>query len=380
MVEKAVNSIVKWPGGKSAEADLLLPLIPDYAGRFIDPFVGGGAILFSQMPRNAEVNDLSAELIALYRAVKKQDKTFFEFIQALENARSSLNWVNQRKNSELFLDLFRRFSRLELGKQELDFLVQDWILSHRNQLLDLIPMDIGSEIFLEEVKKNIVRKLIRVKYLQDGKNESLEIDLQPNIETAMHSAYYMYIRHLYNNSSRLRLSQAFGLATFYYLREFCYSSMFRFNKLGEFNVPYGGMAYNGKDFGKKIENIRGLRGSLSRVQLHNKDFEDFLLKIRPRSNDFVFLDPPYDTEFSDYDGNDFNRHDHERLAQVLTGLDSSFLLVIKNTPFVRNLYGAIPGVETRVFDKQYTVSFQNRNNQQTKHLVMTNYAPAFSAI
>ena len=63
----------------------------------------------------------------------------------------------------------------------------------------------------------------------------------------------MYFRYLYNNRKKLKLSDEFYCAVFYFIRDYCYAAMFRYNANGEFNVPYGGISYNRKDFNKKVE-------------------------------------------------------------------------------------------------------------------------------
>jgi len=88
---------------------------------------------------------------------------------------------------------------------------------------------------------------------------------------------------------------------------------------------------------------------------------------------FIFLDPPYDTEFSTYDQNEFNQGDQIRLANFLTNeVNSKWMLIIKNTEFIHRLYEK-EGVFINYFDKSYTVSFMNRNNKNSEHLMITNY-------
>ena len=185
----------------------------------------------------------------------------------------------------------------------------------------------------------------------------------------------MYVRHLYNYANDLNLTPASSISTFYYIREFCYSSMFRFNKDGKFNVPYGGMAYNTKNFYSKICRLQLpiYQDYLGWADIHNTDFEEFFQRISPDKNDFIFLDPPYDSDFSTYDGNSFGKKDHERLANFMATTSANFMMVIKNTKFVMDLYGGISGVQFQVFDKKYMVSFQNRNDKRAKHLIITNY-------
>ena len=54
--------------------------------------------------------------------------------------------------------------------------------------------------------------------------------------------------------------------------------------------------------------------------------------------DFIFLDPPYDTDFSDYEKATFDKKDQERLAKCLYKTKAKFILIIKDTPFISSLY------------------------------------------
>ena len=90
-----------------------------------------------------------------------------------------------------------------------------------------------------------------------------------------------------------------------------------------------------------------------------------------RETDFMFLDPPYDTEFSDYEGNAFTKLDQARLAVCLSKTKAKFLLIIKNTPFIEDLYSN--GFYIRRFDKQYTYNVRSRNDRAAEHLIITNY-------
>ena len=151
--------------------------------------------------------------------------------------------------------------------------------------------------------------------------------------------------------------------------------MFRYNDDGDFNVPYGGIAYNSKTMSKKIAYYRSaqLRRRMRNTRVYNLDFEEFLRQCNPGEDDFVFLDPPYDTEFSSYAGNDFTRDDQRRLARyMIDECRAKWMMIIKNTDFIYGLY-AVDGINIRVFDKEYLVSFMNRNDRKAKHLLITNY-------
>ena len=66
-----VEPILKWAGGKRQLLGELLPLVPEYTGKYIEPFLGGGAMFFALSPENAVLADCNEELIALYKTVSK---------------------------------------------------------------------------------------------------------------------------------------------------------------------------------------------------------------------------------------------------------------------------------------------------------------------
>lgn len=214
-----------------------------------------------------------------------------------------------------------------------------------------------------------------MKVLEFSKQCLPEKDLCDNIETAIKGSLYMYFRRLYNDKKISEDDEILHCSLFYFIRNYCYSGMFRYNDNGEFNVPYGGIAYNSKTLDKKIDYY--LSETLSRhfadTIIENLDFEVFLRKYRPTEDDFVFLDPPYDSEFSTYAQNEFTGKDQARLADfMINECKAKWMLVIKNTDLIYSLYNK-EGIKIRSFDKEYTVSFMNRNDKKAKHLLITNY-------
>ena len=81
-----LSPIVKWAGGKEQELKYILPNIPDRFTRFIEPFVGGGAVYFSMKNKNMLINDKSVELITLYNNIKYNNNDFISHLQSLQNA------------------------------------------------------------------------------------------------------------------------------------------------------------------------------------------------------------------------------------------------------------------------------------------------------
>ena len=126
---------------------------------------------------------------------------------------------------------------------------------------------------------------------------------------------------------------------------------------------------------KKLSYYRSesLLNHFGRTKIYNMDFEDFLRKTQPKEDDFVFLDPPYDSKFSTYAQNTFTKEDQERLAGLMIKeCRAKWMMIIKNTEFIYNLYNK-DGINIRRFDKEYMVSFMNRNDKKVTHLLITNY-------
>ena len=55
--------ILKWAGGKTQMLKDLLPKVPASYGRYIEPFIGGGAMFFALNPNDAIIADSNPELI-----------------------------------------------------------------------------------------------------------------------------------------------------------------------------------------------------------------------------------------------------------------------------------------------------------------------------
>ena len=184
----------------------------------------------------------------------------------------------------------------------------------------------------------------------------------------------MYFRNVFNQiaAGKLVSTKQYQIANFYFIREYCYGSMFRYNAKGEFNIPYGGISYNKKDFSAKIRYMFGedIGRLLRRTKLCCQDFEEFMNGLELTERDFMFLDPPYDTDFSEYEGREFDRDDQKRLADFLKGTKARFLLVIKNTAYIYSLYQE--GFRIFSFDNRYLYNMRSRNDRKAEHLLITN--------
>jgi len=69
---KLVTPFLKWVGGKRQIMPSIVDLLPKNIGsyNYVEPFIGGGAVLFNLQPKNAIINDFNAELINVYTVIK----------------------------------------------------------------------------------------------------------------------------------------------------------------------------------------------------------------------------------------------------------------------------------------------------------------------
>lgn len=156
-------------------------------------------------------------------------------------------------------------------------------------------------------------------------------------------------------------------AVYYFINKTAYSGMIRYNKRGEYNVPYGRY----KKLNSKLVSEDHSR-LLQTADIMCGDYED-VFKLCDEK-DFVFLDPPYDCIFSDY-GNEeirdgFNEREHRRLAEAYYRLPSRALMVIGLTDLTYELYKDSIVYE---YEKSYTVNIRNRFKSSGKHILVTNY-------
>ncbi len=120
---------------------------------------------------------------------------------------------------------------------------------------------------------------------------------------------------------------------FYYQRKICFRGMMRYNKNGKFNIPFGKYkTINYEDLkNKKYKEL------LQNTEILNKDYE-YIFQNYNDENNFMFLDPPYDSEFTDYGYCKFGKEEHIKLANLFKETKIKCLMIIGNTKFINDLY------------------------------------------
>lgn len=95
--------ILKWVGGKRQLLPTINPLLPKKITTYVEPFLGGGAVLFDLQPKKAVINDFNEDLINVYRVVKENPE---ELLILLEE--------HDRNNSEEYYYKIRSLDRLDI--------------------------------------------------------------------------------------------------------------------------------------------------------------------------------------------------------------------------------------------------------------------------
>jgi len=118
-------------------------------------------------------------------------------------------------------------------------------------------------------------------------------------------------------------------ALVYYLNRTCFNGLPRYNSKGEFNVPFG--KYNNivyqRDFTAHLPVFAGW-------ELRCGDFE----KLTLEAGDFVFADPPYDVQFTQYSKEPFSWPDQVRAAKWLAQHPGPVIATNRATSRIVGLY------------------------------------------
>lgn len=128
-----------------------------------------------------------------------------------------------------------------------------------------------------------------------------------------------------------------------YLNKTCYNGLYRVNRAGQFNAPYGRYAKPNIVNEAGLRDVHGyLRGA--DVELAVRGFAESCAEVE--AGDVVYLDPPYDVvsataNFTGYASDGFGRAEQESLKAACDDLDARgvrFLLSNSATPFIRELW------------------------------------------
>ncbi len=149
--------------------------------------------------------------------------------------------------------------------------------------------------------------------------------------------------HFYEvrGQERSALTATTSTARTIFLNRTCFNGLYRVNRKGQFNVPFGRYA------NPKIcdaDNLRAVSEALAEVSIEHRSAFEVL--DHAKKGDLVYFDPPYDpvsktASFTSYTKTGFGDAEQERLADVFAALDRKGVHVVlsnSDTEFIRSLY------------------------------------------
>jgi DNA adenine methylase len=147
---------------------------------------------------------------------------------------------------------------------------------------------------------------------------------------------YYWIRALDPND----LSSPLRAARFIYLNKTCFNGLYRVNKKGEFNVPFG--RHKNPNF-CDVENLEACARALQDVTISRGDYQSAMrLAVR---GDALYADPPYaplsayeNANFTAYTSDGFGLKEQKVLAREFAKTKGFVLLSNSDTPLTRELY------------------------------------------
>jgi DNA adenine methylase Dam len=244
----AIKPFLKWAGGKTQLLTELHKYVPNNFNKYIEPFIGGGAMFFSLNPHESIIADSNEELVITYRQVKEDVESVIEQLGTFEHS--------------------------------------------------------------EE--------------------------------------FYYHIRRLDTN----KLEHSYRAARLIYLNKTCFNGLYRVNKKGQFNVPYG--KGNGRFLNKEV--LRNASEFLTETTIIQGDYLRVLTKYAIEG-DFIFLDPPYYpvgkySDFKRYTKDFFYHDDQVRLKlefDRLVNMGCKVVLTNSDHEVILDLYSdyKIDIIETR---------------------------------
>ncbi len=160
---------------------------------------------------------------------------------------------------------------------------------------------------------------------------------------------------------------------FMYLNRHGYNGLWRVNRKGEYNVPFG--RYENPSY-PDLQKLESFSSMLADLKLVNSDFRKAVTGAG--KHDLVYFDPPYMPEsstayFTDYTELGFSPGDQEDLANVCRELNSKgarFILSNSDTPAIRKLY---EGFNVRTVSVNRAINSRGDRRKGQKEIIVTNY-------
>lgn len=126
MTKGKAKPFLKWAGGKTQLLATIDSFLPDafkieHEITYIEPFVGGGAMLFFMLQKypnikRAVINDINKHLVNTYKVIRDKPSSLIEFLSILQNKYRELNDYELKK--EFYLNIRNKFNNEKLPDVE----------------------------------------------------------------------------------------------------------------------------------------------------------------------------------------------------------------------------------------------------------------------
>lgn len=249
-------------------------------------------------------------------------------------------------------------------------------------LFDLVNTYDFEEVYINDNNKELINVYNTVKnncFALTSNLKNLEDEYNSLSEEEQQDLYYRK-RSSFNSTALTEKSSVEKASLFIFLNKTCFNGIYRVNKKGEFNVPFGKR--------KSVvlvdwESLRKTSDLLKKVTIRHGDYKDVLNFADDKT--FIYFDPPYrplnaTSSFTSYTENDFSDNDQKELARLFKDLSSIGAKVMlsnsdpknvdENDNFFDNLYASYNIMRV---DAVRAVNSVGSKRGKIKELLITNY-------
>lgn len=174
------------------------------------------------------------------------------------------------------------------------------------------------------------------------------------------------------------LSEVEIASRFIYLNRTCFNGLYRVNKQGGFNVPFG---LNKNALICDEINLKKVSASLQKVTINHGDYKNVLKKAK--KGDFIYFDPPYypinkTSSFTAYTADSFLDKEQLELRDVFYELHKRGCFVMlsnSDTPFINKIYSELKNKKIKISKVQAGRAINSKGNSRGKitEILVTNY-------
>ncbi len=231
-----------------------------------------------------------------------------------------------------------------------------------------ILMHFKQNCIVSDLNPDLILTYVMVRDNVDDLVASLKVHAREYVKDP--ASYYYYVREENPTSPLEKASRLI------FLNRTCFNGLYRVNKSGKFNVPFG--KYKNPNIVNE-ENLHATSRILqsARTDVSCRDFSEILDIVS--ENDFVYLDPPYHptsstANFTSYMNREFGYEDLKRLVEFCLHLDSKGAKVMMSNSDTDVVSGLFPKQwnQQRIAANRF---INSDSDKRTGHheLLITNY-------